>query len=230
MIKEGKPNKIVIDEHLTSYLKQSIPEQNPFFQQMEKFAIEHRIPIMDSVGIHTMLQIMKLQQPKKILEIGTAIGYSALRIADSLPNSKIVTIEMDLSRVEKAKEFIAKANKEDKITLIEGNALEVKDLITPNGPFDAIFIDAAKAQYQKFFHLYEDQLTPNGCFYIDNILFKGIVFNLEGNTNKRLKNIAKKIDAFLQWLLKQEEFETMILPVGDGLVVSRKIANGMKTR
>src|SRR5699024_7399157 len=102
-----------------------------------------------------MLQFLRLIQPKKILEIGTAIGYSSIRMAQVLPTCEIVTIERHPSRVNKAKEYIERAELTHQITLIEGNALDTFELVQSHGEFDVIFIDAAKGQYRRFFELYE---------------------------------------------------------------------------
>src|SRR5690606_39005544 len=96
---------------------------------------------------------------------------------------------------------------------------EVKDL----GPFDAIFIDAAKGQYTRFFEIYEPLLTDNGCIYSDNVLFKGLVALEPTGENKRLENIAIKIRAYNQWLMNNQSYRTVIIPTGDGLAISRKI-------
>lgn len=212
---------MMINESLNKYLTSLLPERHSFFYELEEYALEHRIPIMDSVAIETMLQILTIQSPKKILEIGTAIGYSALRMADALPQANIVTIEMDQSRISEAKSNILHSKMENRITLLEGNALDLYDDVKNMGPYDAIFIDAAKAQYIKFFELYQDLLTDSGCIYTDNVLFKGLVAQ-ENTEIKRLAGIAKKIRSYNQYLAELQKFHTVIIPTGDGLAISRK--------
>lgn len=212
-----------MNESIKSYLESYIPERSSFFNELEKFAMEHRVPIMEPGGIETMLQIMRIQNPKRILEIGTAIGYSALRMADAISDTQIITLELDEERIALAKENIKKANMENRITILEGNALDLYDQVAAFGSFDAIFIDAAKGQYTKFFAMYKSLLTENGCIYTDNVLFKGLVAEENQSENKRLSSVAAKIKQFNQWLFEQKDFISVIIPVGDGLAVSKKI-------
>lgn len=188
---------------------------------MEKFAHENNVPIMELSGIEAMLQILRLQQPKKILEVGTAIGYSALRMAYALPQTSIVTIERDEERFALAKEYIHKAGKMNQIHLVKGDALEVVDVIKDFAPFDCVFIDAAKGQYKRFFELYSTLLAVNGVVITDNVLFKGLVCETEIE-NRRIRSLVNKINDFNQWLMKHPDFDTAILPVGDGVAISRK--------
>lgn len=213
----------MIDESVSNYLHALMDDRPSIFYEMEQYAKEEHIPIMDLTGIEVMLHMMKSQKPKRILEIGTAIGYSALRMAEALADSQIVTIEIDETKVEKAQYYIHQAGLEERINIIHGNALDVVDTVNTFGPFDTIFIDAAKGQYKKFFEMYSDLLAPSGCVYIDNVLFRGLVADPTAGENKRLAKIAEKLAIFNQWLMRQNEFETVILPVGDGLAVSRKV-------
>lgn len=188
---------------------------------MEQYAAENGIPIMELAGIEAMLQLLRIQNPRTILEVGTAIGYSALRMAFALPNVKIVTIERDNERLERAVDYIKQAEKGAQIVLISGDALEVEEQIKPFAPFDVIFIDAAKGQYQRFFEMYSRYLSNDGLIITDNVLFKGMVAeaNIE---NKRLRNLVKKIRDFNSWLMKNPEYDTVIVPVGDGVAISKK--------
>ncbi|MCR2820484.1 O-methyltransferase [Lederbergia panacisoli] len=215
-----------MNDSIKSYLESYVPKRSLFFKELEQFAIEHRVPIMEPTGIETMLQIMRIQNPKCILEIGTAIGYSALRMADALQNAQIVTMEMDEERIGQALANIKKANMENRITVIEGNALDLYEKATSHGPYDAIFIDAAKGQYGNFFNMYKELLTEHGCIYTDNVLFKGLVAEENQTENKRLAGVAAKIKDFNHWLFDQKDFTTVIIPVGDGLAISKKIDVG----
>lgn len=212
-----------MNDSIKKYLESYIQERNSFFTELEQFALDHRVPIMEPTGIETMLQIMRIQNAKSILEIGTAIGYSALRMADAIQSAQIVTLEMDEERISLAKENIKRSNMENRVTVIQGNALDLYDQVAVHGPFDAIFIDAAKGQYGKFFTMYKELLTDNGCIYTDNVLFKGLVADENSSENKRLSSVASKIKQFNNWLYEQKDFTTVIIPVGDGLAVSKKI-------
>ncbi|MCM3765382.1 O-methyltransferase [Neobacillus niacini] len=211
----------MLNEKLHSYIDDLIGERNPLLMEMEAYAKEHEVPIMELVGIETMLQLLRLHRSGKILEVGTAIGYSALRMAVALPEAKIITIERDEERIQLAKAFIGRSGHERRITLIEGDALEVEKQVSDYAPFDAIFIDAAKGQYQKFFELYSSYLNEDGMIITDNVLFKGLVAESEIES-KRTRNLVKKIDGFNRWLMNHHDYDSVILPVGDGVAISKR--------
>ncbi|MDF2856037.1 MAG: SAM-dependent methyltransferase [Neobacillus sp.] len=191
------------------------------FTEMELFAAENKVPIMELAGIESMLQILRIQKSKKILEVGTAIGYSALRMAEALPGATIVTIERDMERIQIAEEFIGRSSLTDQIILIKGDALEVEDSVSDQAPYDAIFIDAAKGQYQRFFEMYSKYLSEDGIIITDNVLFKGLVAESEIES-KRIRNLVKKINDFNHWLMNHPDYHSIILPVGDGVAISKK--------
>lgn len=132
-----------------AYIQSFIQPRNELLLEMEAYAEENHVPIMQLAGIDALNQLLRIQNPSKILEIGTAIGYSAIRMAEALPNVQIVTIERDQDRVARAKAYIKRSTVSDRITVIAGDALEVDDEAI-NTTFDAVFIDAAKGQYQRF--------------------------------------------------------------------------------
>jgi len=188
---------------------------------MEEYADQNGVPIMEPAGIETMLQLLRIQQPEAILEVGTAIGYSALRMAFALPQTKIVTLERDEERFKLAVDYIKKADRQQQIIQISGDALELEEEVAGHAPFDAIFIDAAKGQYKRFFEMYSRYLTPGGMIITDNVLFKGLVYNQEADS-RRLRSLVKKIDEFNRWLAANQEYDTVILPIGDGIAISKK--------
>ncbi|ESU30688.1 hypothetical protein G3A_20755 [Bacillus sp. 17376] len=176
---------------------------------------------MEPAGIETMLQLLRIQRPEAILEVGTAIGYSALRMALALPETKIITLERDEERFNLAVDYIKRAGMQGRIIQISGDALELEEEAAGHGPFDTIFIDAAKGQYKRFFELYSRYLKPGGMIITDNILFRGLVYNQEADS-RRLRSLVKKIDEFNRWLAANQEYDTVILPIGDGIAVSKK--------
>ena len=210
-----------MNDQLQEYIDNLIPARLEILADMEEYAKEHQVPIMEAAGIEAMLQILRIQKAESILEVGTAIGYSALRMAFALPNAKIVTIERDEERLAKAKVYIEKAGKGAQISIIFGDALETEPQASQHGPYDAIFIDAAKGQYKRFFEMYSAYLKPGGIVVTDNVLFKGLVATQEAST-KRIRNLVKKIDDFNKWLMSNPEYDTVILPVGDGVAISVK--------
>jgi predicted O-methyltransferase YrrM len=211
----------LLNEKLHSYIEGLIPERNELLKEMECNAKQNGVPIMELAGMEAMLQILRIKEPEKILEIGTAIGYSALRMAFALSETKIITIERDEERLKLAEEFVLRSGLGNQINLIKGDALEVESDILQQAPYDAIFIDAAKGQYKKFFELYSKYLNQDGIIITDNVLFKGLVCEAEIES-KRTRNLVKKIDDFNHWLMNHPDYFTIILPVGDGVAISKK--------
>lgn len=211
----------MLNDNVHTYIDSLIPVRPEFFIEMEAYAAYNNIPIMEKDGMEIMLQFLRVQNPDRILEVGTAIGYSALRMAYALPNTKIFTIERDEERITVAEENFQKYSKNGQICLIKGDALEIEDLIALHGPYDAIFIDAAKGQYKKFFELYSPYLLENGIVITDNVLFKGLVAE-EIIEHKRTAQIVNKIKQFNNWLMSHPDFDTVIIPVGDGVAISKK--------
>lgn len=210
-----------MNESLTRYLLSTIQPKDPFIQKLERYANENFVPIMDPIGIELLLQIIRIQKPDRILEIGTAIGYSAIRMARSYDNAHVVTIERDENRAQEAIENIKLAQLDARIDLIVGDAVEVEGTVAKFAPFDLIFIDAAKGQYQQFFDMYSNYLSSSGTIVSDNVLFKGYVSG-EAEGNKRLEKIGEKIRHYNEWLVSLPEFFTTIVPVGDGVAISVK--------
>nr|WP_295969585.1 O-methyltransferase [uncultured Bacillus sp.] len=208
------------NDKIHAYIDSLIPERPEFFMKMEKYAAEHHVPIMETAGMETMLQMLRILQPECILEIGTAIGYSALRMAHALPSAQIVTIERDEERAQIAQENFGRYGNGQTI-LIKGDALEKEEEVADYAPFDAIFIDAAKGQYKRFFELYSRYLTERGIIITDNVLFKGLVAE-ETIAHKRTNGIVSKIKHFNEWLTSHPDYDTVILPIGDGVAISKK--------
>ncbi|MFS0861663.1 O-methyltransferase [Fredinandcohnia sp. 179-A 10B2 NHS] len=211
----------MLSDKLTEYLEALIPAREQKIVEIEQYAIENNIPIMELVGIDTMLQILRIAQPKRILEIGTAIGYSAIRMAKALPDAKIVTIERDQERFEKAIQYINETGTNSQIEVIFGDALEVADIVKAKGIYDCIFIDAAKGQYRHFFDIYEKALSNSGLIVTDNVLFKGLVAE-DQIESKRTRSLVSKIKMYNEWLMSHPDYQTTILPVGDGIAISKQ--------
>ncbi|GIN89710.1 caffeoyl-CoA O-methyltransferase [Siminovitchia terrae] len=210
-----------MNQSISQYIESLLPSRNELFQEMESLAEKEHVPIMEQTAIDVMLQFMRMQNPVKILEIGTAIGYSALRMSEALPDAEIVTIEIDPNRAEQARKYIQASGKDGRINILEGDALELVEKVKEQGPYDAIFIDAAKGQYLKFFNMYGSMLNDRGCIYSDNVLFRGYVAT-ETVDQRRFRSLARKMKEFNSFLMGHNDYITTIIPVGDGLAVSRK--------
>lgn len=203
-----------------NFLESFIKPRNEILLEMEQYAHEHFVPIMQLDAIEVLLQMLRLQNPKTILEIGSAIGYSALRMAEALPDSKIVTIERDESRAQLAKVFISKANKSQQITLITGDALEVE--LNPNDKYEALFIDAAKGQYLKFFEKYSPLVPSGGAIYIDNMYLHGLSDLPIEQVPRRKRTMVRNLRKFTDWIMNHPDYTSTFFPVGDGLLICIK--------
>ncbi|MCY8959484.1 O-methyltransferase [Bacillus atrophaeus] len=210
-------------EQINDYIEALLKPQPDKVRKLETYADEHHVPIMEQAGMEVLLQILSVKQAKKILEIGTAIGYSAIRMALELPEAEIYTIERHEKRHEEALNNVRDFQLEDRIHLFYGDALELADEVRPAAPYDVIFIDAAKGQYKNFFYLYEPMLAPDGVIITDNVLFKGLVAEDYSKIEpKRRRQLISKIDHYNQWLMDHPDYQTAIIPVGDGLAISKK--------
>ncbi len=212
----------MISEDLSTYLAELRKERLPKLDQMVEVARAERIPIMQPETMGTVEMLIRLHTPKKILEIGAAIGYSAINMALAAGETgHVVTLERDPNMADQARQNFQHVQLKDRITLIETDALEPPADLASYGPFDLIFIDAGKGHYQTFFNAYTPLLNEEGIVLCDNVLFRGYVMEPD-LAPKRVQKLAKKMRAFNQWLHDLEGYETILLPVGDGLSVTHK--------
>ncbi|MFD1927352.1 O-methyltransferase [Sporosarcina siberiensis] len=205
-----------------AYIQTHIKEKDLLITQMEQYAEEYRIPIMESVGIESLIGLLRIQKPKQILEIGSAIGYSAIRIATALTETNVLTIERDVERYAKAVENIAESGLTKRIQIIEADALEIDLDKAYIETFDALFIDAAKGQYQRFFEKYTPFLNSNGVIYCDNIFMHGMVLREDADVPKRSRTMIRKLKEFTRWVMSHPEYDSVLLPIGDGLLIATK--------
>ncbi len=189
-------------------------------RDMKKYALDNKIPIMQDEGIDFLTTFLIQKQISNVLEIGTAIGYSAIIMALANPNLKITTIEKDENRYLEAVKNIKKFELEDRITLIFHDALEANI----EGEFDLIFIDAAKGQNIHFFEKYEKNLKESGYIITDNMSFHGLVEKTENEIPSRsLRALVRKIKEYRTFLESKTDYEVEFLNIGDGIAVARKI-------
>lgn len=211
-------------DKLESYLLQHIPERAGLMDDLEQYAKAHQVPIMDPASMNFLTQLVRMYKPKSILEIGTAIGYSALRMLEAQPDAQLVTIEKNEAMYELAKKNIDLHHQSFDITLKHGDAIDVIDELTSeDATFDFIFIDAAKAQYKKYFEAVQALTNNHAVIICDNILFKGYVVDETKVEKKRLQSLVKKIQQFNIWLTEQSDYQTSIVPIGDGMSISVKL-------
>lgn len=188
-------------------------------EKVKKKALEEHVPIIMDDTLEVVDKILKELQPNKILEIGTAVGYSAMCFSKYITKDGYIdTIERDEERIIQAKENIKKVGVEDKIHIYEGDAVEI--LPTLNDKYDMIFIDAAKGKYPFFLKEALRMLNDNGVILADNILYKGYVM---GDYNKHKQRTAvRNLREYIAEVTNNEELETKILEVGDGLAITKK--------
>lgn len=185
---------------------------------IEDYAHENNIPIMLSDGIEFLTDFIKKNNVKRILEIGSAIGYSAIRMALVSSDIHVVTIERDTLRYNEAVKNINDFGLSERIDIRLSDALECD----VDGEFDLIFIDAAKAQYIKFFEKYKVNLSKNGVIISDNLSFHGMVDNMDSITNRNTRQLVGKIVKYIDFLKNNLEFDTEFISIGDGIGISRR--------
>lgn len=188
--------------------------------EIKNNALSNHIPIIMDDTLDTIAKILKEKKPKRILEIGTAVGYSAICFSEYLDDNGIIdTIERDSERVIEAKKNIKDMKLEDKINILQGDAVEI--LQTLNEKYDVVFIDAAKGKYPIFLKEAIRLLNEDGIIFADNILYKG--YTLSDYNKHKQRTAVRGLREYLKLLEENKNFETDILEVGDGLTISRKI-------
>ena len=187
--------------------------------EMEEYAEKESVPIIQKQSLEYLNNYIEEKKVKSVLEIGTAIGYSAICMAINNPNITITTIERDKNRYLEAVKNVKKSNLESRITLVFNDALNVK----LDKKYDLIFIDAAKAQNIKFFEKFEKNLNKEGTIITDNIFFHGYTYmDPEKIESRNVRAIARKIRLYIDYLEEKEEYETEIKEIGDGISVTRR--------
>ena len=187
-------------------------------EKIKQKALEDHIPIIMDDTLEVIEENLKQEKPEKILEIGTAVGYSAICFTEFLAEKGTIdTIERDEQRIAEAKENIKKAEVEEKINIYEGDAVEI--LPTLNEKYDVVFIDAAKGKYPFFLKESLRMIKPNGIIFADNILYKGYVMS---NYNKHKQRTAvRNLREYIKEVSENPNLETEILEVGDVLAISK---------
>lgn len=184
---------------------------------LEIYAKENNVPIIQKEGLNFLIEYIKQNNVKTILEIGTAIGYSSINMALVSDDIQITTIERNEKMYKQAIKNIKDFNLENRINVIYGDALDT----VVQGKYDLIFIDAAKAQYIKFFEKYKQNLQMSGTIITDNLNFHGLALHPEEIHSKNLKALVQKINNYKDFLINNKEFQTVFYEIGDGIAVSK---------
>jgi len=205
-------------DSVTEYIRELLPKQREELEQLKIFAVENNVPIIQPEVARYIEQLIKMNDVHSVLEIGTAIGYSALVIADAMGEGEIDTIERSELMIERAKKNLEMAPDSVKIKMHEGDALEVVKQM--KGPYDMIFIDAGKGHYKQFLDDCIRTLKPGGIVVSDNVLFKGMIAQPREDVRRRMRTIHGRMRNYLSFLMEHPELDTSILPLGDGVAVS----------
>ena len=212
---------MIVEERITSFINSMNADETGIVGQIEEEAIRDEVPIIRKETKEWIKTMLLIKQPLRVLEVGAAVGFSAIYMSQFLPEGgHITTIEKWEPRIKKAKENFKRADKEDCITLLEGDAADIlKEL---DGPYDLIFMDAAKGQYIHFLPDVIRLLAQNGVLISDNVLQDGEVLDSKYVVERRNRTIHSRMREYLYALKNQEELETSIIPLGDGVALSVK--------
>lgn len=212
---------MIIDERFVTYINSLDQGNTVILDTIEKEALDTFVPIIRKEMQSFLKVLLAMQRPMRILEVGTAVGFSSILMAEYNPvECEIVTIENYAKRIPIARENFIRAGKEKQITLLEGDAAEV--LKTLDTPFDMIFMDAAKGQYINFMPDILRLLKVNGVLVSDNVLQDGDIIESHYAVTRRNRTIYKRMREYLYELTHREDLVTAVLPVGDGITLSIK--------
>ena len=212
---------MIVEERMRTFINSLDPGEPAWLDEIRSSALQDNVPIIRMEMGSLLRFLLTLRRPSSILEVGTAVGYSALFMSEYMPeNCHITTIENYEKRIPIARENFLRAGKEEQITLIPGDALEVmKEL---SGPYDFIFMDAAKGQYIHYLPEVLRLLAPEGVLMSDNVLQDGDVIESRFAVERRNRTIHSRMREYLYELTHHEELQTSLLPLGDGVALSVK--------
>ena len=210
---------MIIDERMASFLDSLDRGNTPFLDEIEKYAIETQVPVIRKSTQSLLKFLLAQAKPKNILEVGTAVGFSALLMSEYAPEDcHITTIEKYEKRIPVAKENFRRGGAEERITLLEGDAAEILGKLA--GEYDLIFMDAAKGQYIHFLPDVLRLLAPGGLLVSDNVLQDGDIIESRFAVTRRNRTIHARMREYLYELKHHPELETVVLPGGDGVPLS----------
>lgn len=213
---------MITDERMSAFIDSLEPGNTPFLDQIEREAKETNVPIIRTQTQGLIKFLLAMQKPMSILEVGCAIGFSALLMSEYAPKGcQITTIENYEKRIPIARENFKRAGKEEQITLLVGDATDILKELT--GPYDFIFMDAAKGQYVNFLPDVVRLLAAGGILLSDNVLQDGDVIESRFAVTRRNRTIHSRMREYLYEVKHHAQLESVILPVGDGVTLSVKM-------
>lgn len=211
----------IVNERIVDYINSLDKGNSPVCNAIEKEALADGVPIIRKEMGNLLKVLLLLKQPQKILEVGTAVGYSSILMSENMPeNCRITTIENYKKRIPVAKNNFKRAGKEEVITLLEGDAMDIlKEL---DGMYDFIFMDAAKGQYINFLPELLRLMPAGGLLISDNVLQEGDIVESRYGVTRRNRTIHTRMREYIYILTHAEQLETSIVPIGDGITLSVK--------
>ncbi len=213
----------IVPPYITEYLREKTVHNDEFLHTLEDYAAEHAVPIVEPETARLLEVMTEIKKPRNALEVGTAIGYSAVLMARALADGgKITTVECNGDMVKIARENIEKAGLSDRINVVEADAKDYLSYIEEDGAFDLIFLDGPKAHYIYMLDECVRLLKKGGLLISDNVLYKGMIAD-DNHVVRRKITIVKRLRKYIDALMAHKELKTMLLPLGDGVTVSVKI-------
>lgn len=210
----------VMHDYMEQYLRQLIPDREGILKELEEYAKQNAVPIIQKESGKFLELMVSITRPKRILELGTAIGYSAIMMAEALGGDvHIDTIERDENMINEARNNIEKYGFKDKITVLSGDCLEV--LQSLEGKYDFIFMDAGKGHYNHFHPYCMKLLSEDGIIVADNVLFRGMVASRD-LVKRRKITIVKRMKSYLEMVSEDDSLITSVIPMGDGISVTKR--------
>lgn len=211
----------IVNERIVDYINSLDKGNSPVCNAIEKEALADGVPIIRKEMGNLLKVLLLLKQPQKILEVGTAVGYSSILMSENMPqNCRITTIENYEKRIPVAKNNFKRAGKEEVITLLEGDAMDIlKEL---DGTYDFIFMDAAKGQYINFLPELLRLMPAGGLLISDNVIQEGDIVESRYGVTRRNRTIHTRMREYIYTLTHAEQLETSIVPIGDGITLSVK--------
>ncbi|MGE5629288.1 MAG: O-methyltransferase [Solirubrobacterales bacterium] len=210
----------VTQDYIENYIRSLIKNRDSSLIYMEEYARQNHVPIIQKDSANLLEFFITLLRPKKILELGTAIGYSSIIMSKCAgPNTKITTVERDEKLIQQASINIKNFGLENNINILQGDCLDI--LKNLDGEFDIIFMDAGKSHYKDYFPYCAGLLKEGGIIISDNVLFRGMVASDE-LFKRRMVTIIKKMRKYLEMLSNNDEFITSVIPMGDGIAVTTR--------
>lgn len=216
---------MIVDERIAAYIDSLDKGNTPFLNELEAYAKKNHVPVIKRPTQNLLRLLLQMRQPKTILEVGTAIGFSALLMAEYGPKDcQITTIEKYEKRIPIAKDNFKQAGRERQITLLDGDATDILKELSGKQPqsFDFIFMDAAKGQYMHFLPEVLLLLRQRGLLISDNVLQDGDIVESRFAVTRRNRTIHSRMRDYLYALTNHEALQTTVLPLGDGVTVSVK--------